>query len=134
VSPRRLRLDRLDHEAAPDGRCILTAHLSSGDREVEAAADGVETHQGRIRATAQAALEAAALAVPDGPELHLVGVKGIRAFDGWVVIIRVNAVEDGSSHRLLGASSAESEDDVLQATARAALDATNRLLEKYLDD
>lgn len=134
MTPRRLRLDRLDHEAAPDGRCLLTAHLSTDDRAVEAATDGVETHQGRLRATAEAALQAASLAVPEGPDLQLVGVKGIRAFDGWVVITRVNAVEDGTSYRLLGASSAEHEDDLLYATAQAALDATNRLLQRHLED
>ncbi len=101
---------------------------------MEAATDGVETHQGRLRATAEAALRAASLAVPDGPDLQLVGVKGIRAFDGWVVITRVNAVEDGTSYRLLGASSAEHEDDLLYATAQAALDATNRLLQRHLED
>ena len=64
--------------------------------------------------------------------LHDVLVKAFRAFDGWVVVVRVIADADGSAMRLLGASSSEDEEGLERASAQAVLDATNRILTRYV--
>ena len=71
-----------------------------------------------------------------GKHLHseLLGVKAVRAFDGWVVVVRVYAEVEGRTVRLLGAASCESEEGLGQGAAIAVLDATNRVLEKGLGE
>jgi hypothetical protein len=90
----------------------------------------VETQQGILTATTQPAL-AATLSVAGGDiDLRLGGVKAVRAFDGWVVIVRLNR-GDRESHpgrRLLGAAPCETDDELPHAAVQAVLDATNRVL------
>ncbi len=130
---RRLRLDEVVHDVAPDGRCRMAVTLEWAGVEKVGSADGVETAQGRLRAVALATVEAVARST-EGLELDLAGVKSVRAFDGWVVIVRVNVREGGSATRLLGAVPAEREDGVLRATAQAVLDAVNRVTELYMPE
>ena len=60
--------------------------------------------------------------------LQLVGVKAVRAFDGWVVIARLSG-EGPKSQRLLGAAPCETDEELPHAAVQAVLDATNRVLE-----
>jgi len=64
--------------------------------------------------------------------LELIGVKAFRAFDGWVVVVRLLGEAGGKSFRLLGASSSEAEAGVERAAGLAILDATNRILERHV--
>ena len=103
-----------------------------GER-VERSVTGVETQQGRLRAAAQAALDAALGVVGDRARLTLIGVKAVRAFDGWVAIVRVNGEMGERVLRLLGAAACEEEEDLPRTAAISVLNATNRVLEQLVD-
>ncbi|MEQ8329062.1 MAG: hypothetical protein RJQ04_16835 [Longimicrobiales bacterium] len=127
----RLRFDDLTHDVQPDGRCRMSVRLEWRGRTLEAHVEGLETHQGRLRACAQAALEAAARATEGDVRFDLVGVKAVRAFDGWVVVSRVNAEDPSRNYRLLGSAACEDEEALGRCTVQAVLDATNRVLERH---
>lgn len=130
---RRLRLEELHHGASHDGRCHMRVRLEWIGTMHEATVEGLETHQGRLRAVAEAAVQAVSSASDRLLHLDLAGVKSVRAFDGFVVIVRVNAsTPERPGQRLLGAASAENEADALDATARAVLDAVNRVVEQHM--
>jgi len=99
---------------------------------IDGVAEGVETHQGRLRASAEATLQAASAATANRARFEMVGVKAVRAFDGWVVIVRVNGNAGERAYRLLGSASCEDEARLSNTAALALLDATNRLLERYV--
>lgn len=128
----RLKFEELVHQSAPDGRCRIGVHLEWCGRTLREWAEGVETHHGRIRAAAEATLRAALAAAGERVHLDLVGVKAFRAFDGWIVVVRVNGSADGKSYKLLGSSSCEEEAQLSQTAVQAVLDATNRILERYV--
>jgi hypothetical protein len=127
----RLRLERVAHQGAPDGNCLISVILESRGRLIQGEARALDTHHGRVRASAEAALAAALSAGEGRVQLELIGVKAFRAFDGWVVVVRVVARAGEQGFRLLGASSSEDEAGVERASAQAVLDATNRVLERY---
>ena len=127
----RLRFDDLSHDVQPDGRCRMGIRLGWRGQVIEAHVDGLETHQGRLRAYAQVTLEAAARATDADLQLELAGVKAVRAFDGWVVVSRVNARANGQPYRLLGSAACEEEDVLGRCTVQAVLDAINRIMEKH---
>lgn len=130
----RLRFDELIHETRLDGRCRVTVQLEWCGRSISGSAEGVETPHGRVRASAEACLAAAMAAAGKRVHLELIGVKAVRAFDGWIVVVRVVGDVGTKRFRLLGASSAETEPDIERAAGRAILDATNRILEGYVGD
>jgi hypothetical protein len=131
VSRRRLRLDAVVCDTAPDGRCLLSVDLEWCGRVVRGEARSLDTHHGRVRASADAALAAALAAAGRHVHLELVGVKAFRAFDGWVVVVRVLGSAGDKDFRLLGAASSEEERGLPRASAEAVLDATNRVVEGY---
>lgn len=131
---RRLRFDGLRNDTTPDGHCRIGVRLEWYDRVYDAEVEGLQTHHGLIRASASAALQCALAAA--GPRMHadLAGVKAVRAFDGWVVVVRLNGEAEGKTMALLGASSCEDDEDLAKTTVQAVLDATNRVLEGTLQD
>jgi len=87
-----------------------------------------------LKAASQAALSAtlvSARELGEGPiELEVVGVKAVRAFDGWVVVTRINGNAGSDSYRLLGAAPCEDEGDLPAAAVKAVLNACNRVIEQ----
>ena len=130
---KRLRFEDVTVEVTSSGHCKVAVSLEWSGRVVEGAAQRLDTHQGRIQAAASATVRAALLATGSGIEFEIAGVKSVRAFDGWVVIMRVNASIGATSHRLLGSSSCERDSELPRAAALAMLDASNRLLERHVD-
>jgi hypothetical protein len=59
------------------------------------------------------------------------GAKAVRAFDAWLVVVSVDARGPGKPQRLWGAFPCTDE-NTGRAAVLAALDSTNRTLEKYL--
>ena len=110
----------------------MSVRLEWCGRTIECDARGLETHHGRVRASAEAALAAALDATGKRVELDLVGVKAVRAFDGWVVVVRINGAAKGRHYKLLGSASCEEETQLSRTSAIAVLDATNRVLERYV--
>lgn len=95
-------------------------------------ATGVDTREGELRMGANASLAIIRQVAGDMVEAELVGVKAVRAFDAWVVVVSVRAHAQGRDYRLLGAKAVEAEDELSRGSAIAVLDALNRLLEKLL--
>lgn len=129
---RRLRFDSIQHETTVDGHCRVRVRLEWYGRHHETEHDGLETHQGRLQAAAAATLGSAMAAAGKRMDAELVGVKAVRAFDGWVIVVRLNAETGGRAMRLLGAASCETEEGLARGAALAVLDATNRVLERGL--
>ena len=132
----RLRFDGLDHEITPDGSGIVSVRLEWGGQMYEGSVQCLETVQGVIKAASQATL-AATLASTHQPanhrvELEVVGVKAVRAFDGWVVVTRINGTSGEERLRLLGAAPCEAEEDLPSAAVKAVLNASNRVMEQHI--
>lgn len=130
----RLRFDSLEHVTTPDGSGRVSVRLEWGGEFFEGTVSCLETQQGIIKAASQAALSAtlqftAALAV-NNVDLEVVGVKAVRAFDGWVVVTRINGTAGADSYRLLGAAPCEAEEDLPGAAVKAVLNASNRVVEQ----
>jgi hypothetical protein len=110
--------------------------LEWGGQTYHGSVQCLETLQGVIKAASQATL-AATLACTRSPaneriELEVVGVKAVRAFDGWVVVTRINGTAGEERLRLLGAAPCEAEDDLPSAAVKAVLNASNRVMEQQI--
>jgi hypothetical protein len=130
----RLRFDSLEQVTTPDGSGRVAVRLEWRGDMFEGEVPCLQTQQGILRAAAQATV-AATLAWTRGGsgakiELEVVGVKGVRAFDGWVVVTRINGSAGSESYRLLGAAPCEREEDLPGAAVKAVLNASNRILEQ----
>ena len=136
----RLRFDSLSHVRTPDGSGRVSVRLEWGGQMYEGTVSCLETQQGILKAASQAAL-AATLASRSANgqghgnptiDLEVVGVKAVRAFDGWVVVARINGSQGEERYRLLGAAPCEGEDDLPSAAVKAVLNASNRVLEQRI--
>jgi hypothetical protein len=87
-----------------------------------------------LKAASQAALSATlastSTVTPHDIDLEVVGVKAVKAFDGWVVVTRINGRAGADSYRLLGAAPCEEEEDLPGAAVKAVLNASNRVMEQ----
>jgi hypothetical protein len=137
----RLRFDRLEHSTTPDGSGRVSVRLEWGGEIYEGTVPCLETQHGVIRAASQAAVRAT-LASRSGNgngsghgtghalTLEVVGVKAVKAFDGWVVVTRLNGARGDERMRLLGAAPCEREEDLPNAAVKAVLNASNRVMEQ----
>lgn len=116
----------------PDGSGRVSVRLEWDGEAFEGTVGCLETQQGVLKAASQAALIAtlsSAESISDAPlTLEVVGVKAVRAFDGWVVVTRINGSSGGDTHRLLGAAPCEQERDLPAAAVKAVLNASNRVI------
>lgn len=133
----RLRFDRLDHTTTPDGSGRVSVRLEWGGQTYEGTVPCLETQQGIIQAASQATLRATLASRPingssngHGLALEVGGVKAVKAFDGWVVVTRLNGSRGDERMRLLGAAPCEGEDDLPNAAVKAVLNASNRVMEQ----
>ena len=133
-SRKRLRFDDFKLSRFPNGRCKVWVRMEwTEGRTYLGEAEGTQTKQGELQAAAAAAVNAAASAVEGRLGLELKGVKAVRAFDAWVVVASVSAQARGLNLRLLGVSPS-SGSDTSRGAVLAVLDATNRVLARYLGD
>jgi hypothetical protein len=135
----RLRFDSLKHVTTPDGSGRVSVRLEWSGRMYEGTVSCLETQQGILKAASQAALAATlASRSVNGQgdtgriDLEVVGVKAVRAFDGWVVVARINGSKGEERYRLLGAAPCEGEDDLPTAAVKAVLNASNRVMEQRI--
>jgi hypothetical protein len=135
----RLRFDRLDHTTTPDGSGRVSVTLEWGGQMFEGTVPCLQTQQGIIQAAAQATIRATLAsrstnghAAGNGLALALEvgGVKAVKAFDGWVVVTRLNGSFGPERMRLLGAAPCEGEGDLPNAAVKAVLNASTRILEQ----
>jgi hypothetical protein len=128
----RLRFEGVEHSAAPDGMCRIDVRLEWRGTVLQGVVEGVDTDYGRLRSAAAATLQAILAAAAGRIDLELMGVKAVRAFDGWVVVARLQGVAEGRPYRLLGSASCENDGGLARAAALSVLDATNRLMARFL--
>lgn len=126
----RLRFVHYALSRTQAGVCTVeVGFVTPEGRRVDAKASGQSTSLMDYRIVGDATVRALQLAVGDGVQLELQGVKPVRAFDANVVIVSVLARLDGESvpRRLVGCHLAGDEDP-LRSTVVAILGATNRVL------
>ena len=127
----RLRFDGLDHVTTPDGSGRVSVRLECEGQWFEGTVPCLQTQQGVIKAASRAALIATLASISGQPvTLDVLGIKAVRAFDGWVVVTRLSGHLGGRAYRLLGAAPCEQEEDLPSAAVRAVLNASNRLVEQ----
>ncbi|MDH3208141.1 MAG: hypothetical protein OEO79_16185 [Gemmatimonadota bacterium] len=130
----RLRFDSLEHVTTPDGSGRVSVRLEWNGEFFEGTVSCLETQQGVLKAASQATLAAtlSSMASLSSEQVHLevVGVKAVRAFDGWVVVTRINGGAASDAYRLLGAAPCEREEDLPGAAVKAILNASNRIIEQ----
>ena len=117
----------------PDGSGRVSVSLEWKGRLFEGTVTCLETQQGVLKASSQAALSATLASTTaiagNGLDLEVVGVKAVRAFDGWVVVARINGYDGEDQMKLLGAAPCETEADLPGAAVKAVLNASNRVVE-----
>lgn len=128
----RLRFESFSMDIFPDGFCRATVTVEWQDGvRFTAEARATQTLHGRLRAGAQALLLAGSEATGGTLDLELRGVKAVRAFDQWVVMVCLQGKSPERSYRLIGAYACPDE-DTARGAALATLDATNRVLQRYV--
>ncbi len=131
-SRERLRFAEFDFDPRPDGNCVASIVLEwRDDVRFCGQSEGTQTPQGVLRCGAEAALEAVEKAARGACRFSLIGVKAIRAFDVSVIVVAVRGRTDDGAHRLIGSYLADGNKPA-HGAAMSVLDATNRLLAKYL--
>jgi hypothetical protein len=120
-------------ERFPNGRCRSSVRLGWTQGKVfTGEAEGTQTKQGELQASASAAMNAAASSVGGRLGLELRGVKAVRAFDSWVVVVSVSARSGTLNLKLLGAFPCVGM-DTARGAVMAVLNAVNRVLQPYLE-
>ena len=127
----RLRIARVDYQPGSDGRGGVEVALEYKGRRSTGVGRGLMTREGDLRMGAEATLQAVIDSTADHFHPDLVGIKAVRAFDSWLVVVSIEVDDDGRRLRLLGAETAEN-DDLVRGAVLAVLDAPNRVLERHL--
>lgn len=131
TAPARLRVEAIDYTPGADGTGSVEVRLSHARGEWSGRARGLATREGHMRMGADAALAAVRRATDERLDPALGGIKAIRAFDTWLVVVSVEVAIGDRSHRLLGAQPAEGT-NMVQGAVHAVLDALNRVVQPHL--
>jgi hypothetical protein len=130
----RLRFDDFQLERFHDGRCEVEVRFTwTQGQSYRGEAQGTQTLEGELRAAASAALRGIQEAAGGALTMELGGAKAIRAFDAWIVVVSLRAQAEGETLRLMGAYPCP-DDQTPRGAVMAVLVATNRILERYLQD
>lgn len=130
----RLRFEDFQLVRFPNGRSRIRIRMEwTQGRSYSGEAEGNQTLEGEVRAAADAALIAVARATEGRLEFDLRGVKALRVFDSWVVVVMVRTWAQEKPLRLLGAYPCPGE-DTPRGAVMAVLDATNRVIAGYLTE
>ena len=123
----RIRFLALRTARSPRGRSHVEVDLRRLDGEVvTGVAEEDPSVFGDQRAAAMATVQALSRANTGGRRFELLGVKNVRAFDQTVVLVQVAVTGGGAPPRLVGSSVGD--EDLVGATVRAVLNASNRVL------
>ena len=130
----RLRFEEFQLDRFPNGLARVRVRVDwTRDRSYFGEAEGNQTLEGEVRAAAEATLKAAGRASEGRLELDLRGAKALKVFDAWVVVVMVRAWIEDDALQLMGAYPCPDE-DTPRGAAMAVLDATNRVLRKFLTE
>ena len=130
----RLRFEDFELVRFPNGRSKVRVRMGwTQGRSFSGESEGNQTLEGEVRAAAEAALEAAVGATGGRLDLDLRGTKALRVFDAWMVVVMVRAWTGEDPIQLLGAYPCPDE-DTARGAVLAVLDATNRVLARFLKE
>ena len=127
----RLRVETIDYRPGADGTGSVEVQLAHGPRVSSGHGHGLATREGHMRMGADAALEAIRRATDERIDPTLGGIKAIRAFDTWLVIVSIEVESGDCTLRLLGAQAAE-DANMVRGAVHAVLDALNRIVEPHI--
>lgn len=127
----RLRVAQVDYRPGADGRGDVDVTLEHGGRRWTGTGRGLTTREGHLRMGAEATLGAVTDSTAGSFRPELGGIKALRAFDSWLVIVSIEVDDAGRHLRLLGAEAAEG-GNLVRGAVLAVLDAVNRVLERHL--
>jgi hypothetical protein len=125
----RLKYVGLSFTKLSGSRCRARVEIErrAGQTTV-ASAEGPHSGAGKLRAAAQATLEAIKRSVDAGPNaFELVDIKPVRVFDEAAVIVAVTVRYDEKAQHMVGFCVIDDENP-LEAAPLAVLNATNRFL------
>jgi hypothetical protein len=124
----RLKLESVRFNRTPSGKCSAVVELRCEDgSKLLGMADGHASALGELRLTAEATLRALKAFLPSAIRLEVLGVKPLRVFDANIIIVAIGTSGEGRvPGKLLGTDLADI--DPIRATAKAVLNATNRLV------
>jgi hypothetical protein len=138
----RLRFQSLDSETLPNSRFQVQVTLGqTGDRSFHGTAEGMNLAEGRMRAGAEATIQALCEFLKDRMEFEFRGARTVRTFDAYVVIVAVRSRQIGAEGTVPGDRGGKSKEldligcvaipdrDLARGAALAVMNATNRLLE-----
>jgi len=130
--PARLKFDKIDHRA-DDGKHWVEVTLSFNGRAVTGRSPATEVGEGRegVRRTAMATLQAIEYFVESQFTCELQEVDRVKALGKELVVLLINLDFEGRRIQLFG--SCRIAEDVPSASAKAALDATNRYIDIVLN-
>ncbi len=129
-SQRRSRFDSITVEYPGRDRVTARVDLDWDERRWTGTAEGVMNAASELRVCASATLRAVEKIVEERATFSVIGVKEIPVFDHMLVVVLVQSpqVED----RLLGLAIIT--EDRCRAAALAALNATNRVMGRFVED
>lgn len=128
----RLKFEDFQLDRFPNGRTRIRIRMDwTQGRSYSGEAEGNQTLEGEVRAAAEAALAAAGGATEGRLILELRGVKALRVFDAWVVVVMIRAWIGNDPIQLLGAFPCPDE-DTPRGAVMAVLDGTNRVIRRHL--
>ncbi len=131
--PRKMRRSRFDSlTLAYPGRDRIAARvaLEWEGEIVEGRADGERNAVNELRVAAAATLRAVERMIDDRASFNVMGVKELTVFDHHLVVVLVRSPE--IDDRLIGIVVVDG--DRSRAAAMAALNATNRVVGRFVDD
>ncbi len=126
---RRSRFDKIDVTHPERGRVAARVTLEWDGRSWEGHAEGVMNPAAELRVCAAAALRAVEGIVDQRANFSVIGVKEVRVFDHDLVVVLVHSPELTES-RFIGMAMIT--EDRQRAAAMAALNATNRVVGRFI--
>ncbi len=129
----RLKFVSLSFASLADCRCRARVELERQPGQTTvASAEGPDSEEGKLRATAQATLETVRRSVDASPKaFELIGIKAVTVFGEAAVIVAIAFRYDGKEKRMVGFCAID-DDHPLRAAPLAVLNATNRFLGSVL--
>lgn len=130
--PARLKFDNIEHKTE-NGKEWVEVTLSFAGRTVTGRSPEIDSAESRegVRRTAMATLSAIETFVNSEFKCELQEVDRVRALGKELVVLLINLDFEDRRIQLFG--SCRITDDVMGATAKAALDATNRYIDIVLN-
>jgi hypothetical protein len=135
----RLRFGSLEHQTLPNSRFQVQVTLHGReDQPFTGTAEGTNLAEGRMRAGAEATMQALATYLDGALALSFRGARTIRSFDSYVVVVALRAQsgekateqgEEPEDLSLIGCV-AISDRDLARGAVLAVLNASNRILER----